>query len=71
MKKMNNLQIDKLNELLINNSETLTAFYDEAIDVGIRKGFVVGVAISVVSGVVMYGINKLNHKKKHNEEERA
>lgn len=65
MIKMTNTQIDKLNELLINNSETLTAFYDEAMDIGIRKGFIVGMSISLFSTIAIYGVNKLKYKK-HN-----
>ena len=71
MRKMTNTQIDTLNELLINNCETLTSFYDEAIDVGIRKGFIIGATISLISGITIYGVTKLKRRKKLNEEERA
>ena len=67
MRKMNNEQIDKLNELLINNGETLTSFYDETIDTGIvmgmKKGIIIGLSISIISGIVLYGVNKIKSKK--------
>lgn len=63
MIKMTNEQIDNLNELLIDNGEALTAFYDETIDVGIRKGFIIGVSVSLINVIVICGIKKLISKK--------
>ena len=40
--KMNSKQIDELNKLLEDHSETLTAFYDEGIEYGMNKGCVMG-----------------------------
>lgn len=71
MRYMNNEQIDKLNGLLIENGETLTSFYNETLDtglvIGMRKGIIIGASISVISGFVLYGVNKIKSKKSNTE----
>ena len=67
---MTNEQIDRLNELLVNDSETLTALYDEGITYGMNKGApvgtigsLIGVAITV-SGFYIGKMVLSKHKKK-------
>ena len=64
MKRMNNNQINNLNDLLINHGETLTAFYDETIDVGIRKGLIIGSLTSLIfCSIGLFGVLKFNSSK--------
>lgn len=69
--KMNSKQIEELNELLVEHSETLTAFYDEGIEYGMNKGCVLGAIGSVVGMTIAYGVIKVvsRCKKKNHEEE--
>lgn len=68
--KMNNKQIEELNELLVKHSETLTAFYDEGIEYGMNKGCVLGAIGSVVGMTIAYGVIKIvSHHKRNNEKE--
>lgn len=50
---MNNKQIDELNELLKDHGETLTAFYDEGIHMGKKKGFAAGVIGSLIGSLAI------------------
>lgn len=66
---MNSKQIEELNMLLVDHSETLTAFSNGGIGYGMHKGCVVGVvggAIgSVVGMAIAYGfIGIIFHRKK-------
>ncbi len=69
--KMNSKQIEELNELLVEHSETLTAFYDEGIEYGMNKGCLLGAIGSVVGMTIAYGVIKIvsHYKKKEIEEE--
>lgn len=70
--KMNNKQIEELNELLVEHSETLTAFYDEGIEYGMNKGCVLGAIGSVLGMAIAYGVIKVvSHCKKKNHEEES
>ena len=67
---MTNEQIDRLNELLVNDSETLTALYDEGITYGMNKGATVGTIGSLIGVAITvsgFYIGKMvlsKHKKK-------
>ena len=61
---LTNDQIDELNNLLVDHSETISAFYDEGITYGLRKGCLigfVGCSLGVLSAIV---INKIVKYKK-------
>lgn len=66
---LTNNQIDELNNLLVDHSETISAFYDEGITYGLRKGYLigfVGCSLGVLSAIV---INKIvKHKKSQKSE---
>ena len=56
----NDERIKEINELLVDNSEALTEFYDEGIEVGTREGFVkgglctFGITAAIVCGKAIY-----------------
>ena len=60
----NNERIKEINELLVDHSEALTEFYDEGIEVGIRKGFVkgglctLGITATIICSKVIYSVHK-------------
>ena len=60
---MNSKQIDELNELLKDHGETLTAFYDEGINFGKKKGFIVGAIGSLIGSTVIIVASKLKNRK--------
>ena len=63
---LTNDQIDELNNLLIDHSETISAFYDEGITYGLRKGCLIGFigcSLGVLSGIIIDEIVKYkNHR---------
>ncbi|MBS4930311.1 MAG: hypothetical protein KH020_03100 [Clostridiales bacterium] len=61
---MNNKQIDELNGLLEDHSETLTDFYDEGIRCGLNKGCAIGLIGAAVGMAVVYSIKKIKERKK-------
>jgi hypothetical protein len=62
MRRMTNEQIDKLNELLVDHAETLTAFYDEGLGIGARKGAIgATIGIAITAGII-YSVKKLKSK---------
>ena len=73
--KMNNKQIEELNKLLVDHSETLTAFYDEGIEYGLAMGCGLAAVMATIGSVVgisiAYGVTKIiaHRKKKDNEDE--
>ncbi|MCM1090062.1 MAG: hypothetical protein NC413_04410 [Muribaculum sp.] len=70
--KMNSKQIEELNELLVNHSETLTAFYDEGIQYGLNKGCILGAIGSVIGVAISCGVIKIvSHRKKRNDEKES
>lgn len=68
--KMNSKQIEELNELLVEHSETLTAFYDEGIQYGLNKGRLLGAIGGAVGSAIACGVFAivLHFKKKEIEE---
>ncbi|QJU22542.1 hypothetical protein HLY09_25765 [Enterocloster bolteae] len=54
--KMNNKQIEELNELLVEHSETLTAFFGEGIVCGMNRGCVLGAIGGVLGMAIAYGL---------------
>lgn len=67
--KMTNEQIRELNELLVDHSEALTAFYDEGIHYGLQWGARLVVAGGVLAGLVSCGIKVIESRRKKMEEE--
>ena len=65
---MNNKQIDEINNLLINHSDSLTAFYDEGIRYGLNRGCVVGAIGGTIGATIVYGIITLKSRIKKKEE---
>lgn len=63
---MNRNQIKEINELLVNNSDALTAFYDEAMDVGFLKGVAVATCGFVIAEVVHAGVKMYKLMKENN-----
>jgi len=62
---MTNAQVDEINELLKNHSETLSAFYDEGIRYGLKlglrwmlEGIFIGFVLGTIADVVNYIIEK-------------
>ncbi|MDO4292085.1 MAG: hypothetical protein Q4C65_02530 [Eubacteriales bacterium] len=71
MKKMSHKQIDELNELLTEHSETLTAFYDEGIQYGLKQGVIVGIicgSLVALGAGIATGLDKIRNSKKKEEE---
>lgn len=67
MKKMTHEQIDELNELLAEHSETLTAFYDEGIQYGLKRGIIAGIvcgSLMALGAGVACGLDKIREFKK-------
>ena len=60
---MNSKQIDELNELLKDHGETLTAFYDEGINFGKKKGFIVGAIGSLIGLLTIIVGNRIISKR--------
>ena len=60
---MNNKQIDELNGLLEDHSETLTDFYDEGIRCGLNKGCAIGLIGAAVGMAFVYSINHTTLRK--------
>ena len=72
MKKMTNVQIVELNGLLTDHGETLTAFYDEGIQIGQKQGFIEGVVFSLgitIGAGIVYKLSKIRRFKKKTEKE--
>lgn len=73
MKKMTSKQIDRINELLIDNGKTLTAFYDEGFDTGfmngVKNGVTVGLIGVAIGAVATLSIQGIRHLRKNNKEE--
>lgn len=67
--KMTKEQIDELNELLVNHSETLTAFYDEGIYYGMKWGVVLMIAGATLTVLGSYGIEAIKTRKRKTREE--
>lgn len=67
--KMTNEQIDELNELLVDHSETLTAFYDEGIRYGLKHGVVLVIAGVALSALVSCGVEVIKSRKNKVKEE--
>lgn len=67
--KMTNEQIDELNELLVDHSEALTAFYDEGIRYGLKHGAALVIAGATLAALVSCGIEVIKSKKKKVKEE--
>lgn len=65
--KMTNKQIDELNELLVDHSEALTAFYNEGLRYGLKSGAGFTIA-GVVLGFVVTGVIDMVKTKKQNKE---
>lgn len=61
--KMTNEQIDELNELLVDHSETLTAFYDEGIRYGLKHGVVLVIAGAALAALVSCGVEVIKSRK--------
>lgn len=60
---MNSKQIDELNELLKDHGETLTAFYDEGIHIGKKKGLLIGLIGGLIGGVTTIAASKVISKR--------
>jgi hypothetical protein len=69
---MTNNQINELNELLKDHAETLTAFFDEALTKGMKKGFIggcLGTYLGIGVGLsVIHITNKIKSRKSKKEE---
>ena len=68
---LTNDQIDELNNLLIDHSETISAFYDEGITYGLRKGCLIGFigcSLGVLSGIIIDEIVKYKKSQKSENE---
>lgn len=63
--KMNSKQIDELNKLLVDHSETLTAFCDEGIEYGMNWGFIFGAIGSAIGMSIAYGVVKIISNRKN------
>ena len=75
MKKiMNNEQIDELNKLLVNHADCLTAFFDEGVSLGMKRGkelFVVGALVASLASVGTVIVTNILKTKKQNKEEES
>ena len=65
---MTNNQIDELNELLKDHAETLTAFGDELLNYGMKKGSIAGCLGIGISLSAFYIAKKIKSKKSKKEE---
>ena len=68
---LTNDQIDELNNLLVDHFETISAFYDEGITYGLRKGCLigfVGCSLGVMSAIVFDEIAKYKKSQKSENE---
>lgn len=64
--KMTNMQINELNELLSTHGEVLTAFYDEGIQYGLKKGLIPGIlmgAFIALGAGIASGLSKIQEEK--------
>lgn len=67
--KMTNEQIDELNELLVDHSEALTAFYDEGIRYGLKSGAVLVIAGAALAALISCGVEVIKSRKNKVKEE--
>lgn len=61
--KMTNEQIDKINQLLKNNGDSLTAFYDEGIYQGKVKGIIIGALVGVMISNICWVAKTIKDRK--------
>lgn len=66
--KMTNEQIDELNELLVDHSEVLTAFYDEGIRYGLKRGATLVIAGAALAALVSCGIEVIKTRRRKAKE---
>lgn len=65
--KMTNEQIDELNELLVDHSEALTAFYAKGIHCGIKCGVALVIDGAILAALVSCGIEVIKTRRKAKE----
>lgn len=68
---LTNDQVDELNNLLVDHRETISAFYDEGITYGLRKGCLtgfLGCLLGVLSTIVVDEIVKYKKSQKSENE---
>ena len=71
MKSLTTNQVNELNELLKDHSSTLTAFYDEGISYGMRKGYLIGFTgclVGSLSTMIVAEIVKYKNSQKSDKE---
>jgi lipoprotein signal peptidase len=64
MKKMTHEQIEELNGLLVDHSETLTSFFNEGVAFGKRHGIVTGISIGAAMACIGYVTGVVINNKK-------
>lgn len=69
--KMTHQQIEELNNLLVDHSECLTAFYDEGIDFGIKKGAGVIAVVALIGSLAVTGVIAVKKRLKPKKEKES
>ena len=69
--KMTHQQIEELNNLLVDHSECLTAFYDEGIDFGFKKGAGIIALGSLIACLATTGVIVLKKRLKPSKEKES
>lgn len=66
--KMTSEQIGELNELLVDHSEVLTAFYDEGIRYGLKRGATLVIAGAALAALVSCEIEVMKTRRRKTKE---